>query len=44
VRLVAPVLPSKVVAIGRNYADHVKEMGGDEVPDVPSRSSSRRRR
>ena len=29
VRLLAPVLPSKVVAIGRNYADHVKEMGGD---------------
>ena len=35
VRLVAPVLPSKVIAIGRNYADHVKEMGGDEVPSVP---------
>ena len=34
VRLVAPVLPSKVVAIGRNYADHVKEMGGD-APDAP---------
>ena len=28
VRLVAPVLPSKVVAIGRNYAEHAKEMGG----------------
>ena len=24
VRLLAPMLPSKVVAIGRNYADHVK--------------------
>ncbi|RJK98468.1 fumarylacetoacetate hydrolase family protein [Vallicoccus soli] len=34
VRLLAPVLPSKVVAIGRNYADHAKEMGGD-VPEVP---------
>ncbi|MEU3165309.1 fumarylacetoacetate hydrolase family protein [Streptosporangium sp. NPDC006930] len=34
VRLVAPMLPSKVVAIGRNYADHAKEMG-DEVPDEP---------
>lgn len=34
VRLVAPMLPSKVVAIGKNYADHAKEMGG-EVPDEP---------
>jgi 2-keto-4-pentenoate hydratase/2-oxohepta-3-ene-1,7-dioic acid hydratase in catechol pathway len=35
VRLLAPVLPrSKVVGIGRNYADHAKEMGG-EVPDQP---------
>lgn len=35
VRLLAPVLPrSKVVAIGRNYAKHAAEMGGD-VPDEP---------
>ncbi|WP_204046384.1 fumarylacetoacetate hydrolase family protein [Acrocarpospora phusangensis] len=34
VRMVAPMLPSKVVAIGRNYADHVKEMGND-VPSEP---------
>ncbi len=35
VRLLAPVLPrSKVVCIGKNYADHAKEMGG-EVPDEP---------
>ena len=34
VRLVAPVLPSKVVAIGKNYADHAKEMGG-EAPATP---------
>ena len=27
VRLLAPVLPSKVVAVGKNYAEHVKEMG-----------------
>jgi 2-keto-4-pentenoate hydratase/2-oxohepta-3-ene-1,7-dioic acid hydratase in catechol pathway len=27
VRLLAPVLPSKVVCIGKNYADHVAEMG-----------------
>ena len=34
VRLLAPVLPSKVVAIGRNYASHAAEMGGD-VPEQP---------
>jgi len=35
VRLLAPVIPrSKVLGIGRNYADHAKEMGG-EVPDKP---------
>jgi 2-keto-4-pentenoate hydratase/2-oxohepta-3-ene-1,7-dioic acid hydratase in catechol pathway len=31
-RLLAPVLPSKVVAVGRNYADHAKEMGGNADP------------
>jgi 2-keto-4-pentenoate hydratase/2-oxohepta-3-ene-1,7-dioic acid hydratase in catechol pathway len=34
-RLVAPVLPSKVIGIGRNYADHVREMGGDALPVSP---------
>ncbi|HEY5355120.1 MAG TPA: fumarylacetoacetate hydrolase family protein [Streptosporangiaceae bacterium] len=34
VRLLAPVLPSKVVAVGRNYADHAREMGA-EPPSVP---------
>jgi len=34
VRLVAPMLPSKVIAIGRNYADHAAELG-NEVPDEP---------
>ncbi|EWT04263.1 2-hydroxyhepta-2,4-diene-1,7-dioate isomerase [Intrasporangium chromatireducens Q5-1] len=35
VRLLAPVIPrSKIIAIGKNYADHAKEMGG-EVPDEP---------
>jgi 2-keto-4-pentenoate hydratase/2-oxohepta-3-ene-1,7-dioic acid hydratase in catechol pathway len=34
VRLLAPVLPSKVVCIGKNYADHVAEMGG-EAPAAP---------
>src|SRR6266545_3506482 len=34
VRLLAPVLPTKIVAVGRNYADHAREMG-NEVPDEP---------
>ena len=32
VRLLAPVIPTKVVAIGKNYADHVAEMGTGEAP------------
>ena len=27
-RLLAPMLASKVVCIGKNYADHIAEMGG----------------
>ncbi|HEX8099497.1 MAG TPA: fumarylacetoacetate hydrolase family protein [Actinomycetota bacterium] len=34
VGLLAPVIPSKVVAIGKNYVEHAAEMGG-EVPDEP---------
>ncbi|MDT4925071.1 MAG: hypothetical protein QOG01_2784 [Pseudonocardiales bacterium] len=34
VRLLSPFLPSKVVAMGRNYADHAKEMGG-AAPTTP---------
>lgn len=34
VRLLPPVLPNKVVGIGRNYADHAAELG-NEVPDAP---------
>ncbi len=34
VRLLAPILPSKVVCIGKNYADHAREMGG-EPPAEP---------
>src|ERR687888_532612 len=34
VRLLAPVLPTKVVAVGRNYADHARELG-NEVPPEP---------
>ncbi|HUZ36001.1 MAG TPA: fumarylacetoacetate hydrolase family protein [Streptosporangiaceae bacterium] len=33
VRLLAPVLPSKVIAVGKNYADHVAEMGGELPPE-----------
>jgi len=34
VRLLAPVIPSKVVAVGRNYAAHASEFG-NEVPSEP---------
>jgi 2-keto-4-pentenoate hydratase/2-oxohepta-3-ene-1,7-dioic acid hydratase in catechol pathway len=35
VRLLAPVIPrSKVVCVGKNYAQHAAELGG-EVPDEP---------
>jgi 2-keto-4-pentenoate hydratase/2-oxohepta-3-ene-1,7-dioic acid hydratase in catechol pathway len=34
VRLLAPVLPSKVVAIGRNYVEHARETGS-ETPSEP---------
>jgi 2-keto-4-pentenoate hydratase/2-oxohepta-3-ene-1,7-dioic acid hydratase in catechol pathway len=34
VRLLAPVIPSKVVAVGKNYAAHAAEMGGP-APDDP---------
>ena len=47
VRLLAPVIPrSKVIGIGRNYADHAKEMGSeapgraDDVPQAPTPRSS----
>lgn len=34
VRLLAPVVPSKIIAIGRNYQAHAEEHGV-EVPEVP---------
>jgi 2-keto-4-pentenoate hydratase/2-oxohepta-3-ene-1,7-dioic acid hydratase in catechol pathway len=34
VRLLAPMLPSKVIAVGKNYAEHAREMGG-EPPAEP---------
>jgi 2-keto-4-pentenoate hydratase/2-oxohepta-3-ene-1,7-dioic acid hydratase in catechol pathway len=33
VRLLAPILPSKIVCVGKNYADHAKEMGGEAPAD-----------
>ncbi len=32
--LLAPVIPSKIVCVGKNYVDHAAEMGGD-VPAEP---------
>ena len=34
VRLLAPIVPSKVLAIGRNYREHAAELG-NQVPDDP---------
>ena len=33
-RLLAPVIPTKVIAVGRNYEDHAVEMNSD-VPETP---------
>ena len=33
VRLLAPVVPSKVVGVGKNYPAHAREMGGDAPQD-----------
>lgn len=37
VRLCAPAAPSKIVCVGRNYLDHIKEMGhmSQELPAEP---------
>lgn len=34
VRLLAPVLPGKILAVGKNYAEHAREMAS-EVPELP---------
>ena len=34
VRLLAPVIPGKIICVGKNYLDHAKELGG-EVPEKP---------
>ena len=36
VKLIAPCNPSKVVAVGLNYADHVKEFGSKDTPSNPT--------
>ncbi|WP_026316145.1 fumarylacetoacetate hydrolase family protein [Actinokineospora enzanensis] len=33
-RLLAPILPSKILCVGKNYADHAREMG-QEAPATP---------
>lgn len=34
VRLLAPVIPGKIICVGRNYAEHAREQGF-EVPEIP---------
>jgi 2-keto-4-pentenoate hydratase/2-oxohepta-3-ene-1,7-dioic acid hydratase in catechol pathway len=34
-KLLPPVTPSKIVCVGRNYREHIKEMGGGEDPAEP---------
>src|SRR6185295_11475206 len=33
-KLLAPVTPTKIVCVGRNYAEHAKELG-NEAPSEP---------
>jgi 2-keto-4-pentenoate hydratase/2-oxohepta-3-ene-1,7-dioic acid hydratase in catechol pathway len=35
VTLLAPAIPSKIVCVGRNYLDHIREMGHDFGGDLP---------
>jgi 2-keto-4-pentenoate hydratase/2-oxohepta-3-ene-1,7-dioic acid hydratase in catechol pathway len=35
VRLLSPILPSKVVCVGKNYADHIAEMKTGDAPEAP---------
>lgn len=34
VKLLPPVVPSKIICVGRNYAAHAEEMG-NQVPEIP---------
>ena len=40
-RLLAPVIPTKIVCVGKNYVDHAAEMGCDVPETAASCSSSR---
>ena len=33
--MTAPIRPGKIVAVGKNYLDHVREMGGDAAAEEP---------
>jgi 2-keto-4-pentenoate hydratase/2-oxohepta-3-ene-1,7-dioic acid hydratase in catechol pathway len=35
IRLLSPILPSKVVCIGKNYAEHIAEMNTGDAPEAP---------
>src|SRR4051794_33338386 len=35
VRFLPPVQPSKIVAVGLNYKDHIAEFGRTEIPSEP---------
>jgi 2-keto-4-pentenoate hydratase/2-oxohepta-3-ene-1,7-dioic acid hydratase in catechol pathway len=35
VELLVPAVPSKIICVGRNYADHAREMGNAPVSDKP---------
>ncbi|MDQ1681800.1 MAG: hypothetical protein QOC60_1568 [Frankiaceae bacterium] len=37
VKLLAPVIPSKIIAVGKNYASHAAELGDgpEELPEAP---------
>lgn len=35
IRILAPCRPSKIVAVGRNYLDHIREGGGDDFTPEP---------
>lgn len=36
VRLLAPVIPGKIIAVGLNYLDHIKEFGDRPIPENPT--------
>ena len=36
VKLLTPVVPGKVIAVGLNYLDHIKEFGDRPVPENPT--------